>query len=78
MNRPSIPGRPAGDRAARVAAQERFFRDLVSEMKRVTWPSREEWVAATILTIGLVVSIGLYTYVLDQIFGFVFGKVHGT
>jgi preprotein translocase SecE subunit len=51
-------------------------RDLVSEMRRVTWPSRQEWISATILTIGLVVVVGLYTYLADQLFGFLFGLVH--
>ncbi len=74
-NRP--PARPpASDRAARQAAGERFVRDLVSEMRRVTWPSRQEWVSATILTIGLVVVVGIYTYLADQLFGFLFGLVH--
>jgi preprotein translocase subunit SecE len=54
---------------------ERFFQDLVSEMRRVTWPTRPEWVSATVLTIGLVVVIGLYTYLADELFGFLFGLV---
>jgi preprotein translocase subunit SecE len=79
--RPSTPNRPpanrpGGDRAARQANGERFVRDLVSEMRRVTWPSRQEWVSATILTIGLVVVVGLYTFLADQLFGFLFGLVH--
>ncbi len=75
--RPGPPARrpaPAGgERALRQRNAERFFRDLVAEMRRVTWPSRPEWVSATILTIGLVVVIGLYTYLADQLFGYVFG-----
>jgi preprotein translocase subunit SecE len=55
--------------------RKRFIRDLVSEMRRVTWPSRQEWVSATILTIALVTVIGLYTYLCDQLFGFVFGLI---
>jgi preprotein translocase SecE subunit len=47
-------------------------------MRRVTWPSRQEWVSATILTVALVAVIGLYTYLLDELFGFVFGLVHHT
>jgi preprotein translocase subunit SecE len=70
---PRRPAGPAGDRAARQQRSERFIRDLISEMRRVTWPTRQEWVSATILTIGLVVVIGLYTYLCDQLFGFVFG-----
>ncbi len=78
--RPGTPRapRPAGpsDRAARQQSAERFVRDLIAEMRRVTWPTRPEWVSATVLTIGLVVVIGFYTYVADQIFGFLFGLVH--
>ena len=72
------PRRPAtpGDRAARQRNAERFFRDLIAEMRRVTWPTRPEWVSATVLTIGLVVVIGLYTYLADQLFGYLFGLVH--
>ncbi len=73
-NRP--PARPGNERAVRQANAERFVRDLVSEMRRVTWPSRQEWVSATILTIGLVVVVGLYTYLADQLFGYIFGLVH--
>ena len=58
------PGKPAAGKAAagkpstvvrapNSAAAQDFFRGMVSEMKRVTWPSREEWVAATILTVAL-------------------------
>ncbi len=89
MNRPTGGGgttikpgtpvrRPVGppDRAARQQNAERFIRDLIAEMRRVTWPTRPEWVSATVLTIGLVVVVGFYTYVADQIFGFLFGLVH--
>jgi len=41
-------------------------------MRRVTWPTRQEWVSATFLTIFLVFVIGLYTWVADQLFGYVF------
>jgi preprotein translocase SecE subunit len=41
-------------------------------MRRVTWPTRQEWVSATFLTIALVVVIGCYTYFADQLFGYVF------
>jgi preprotein translocase subunit SecE len=75
--RPGTPARrpagSAGDRAARQQTAERFIRDLISEMRRVTWPTRQEWVSATILTIALVIVIGMYTYLFDQFFGWVFG-----
>jgi preprotein translocase SecE subunit len=53
-----------------------FVRGVFTELRRVTWPTRNEWVSATVLTLLLVVGIGLYTYVLDQFFGWLFGLLH--
>jgi preprotein translocase SecE subunit len=46
-------------------------------MRRVTWPTREEWIAATLLTIALVVGVGIFTYLCDMLFGLVFGWLTG-
>jgi preprotein translocase SecE subunit len=48
-------------------------RSIVSEMKRVTWPSRDEWVSATMLTVGLVVIVALWTSLISAIAGKIFG-----
>ena len=75
----SPPARPSArppDRAASAARVQTFFRGLISEMRRVTWPSRQEWVSATILTIGLVVCLSIYTYVVDQLLTLLFGFIH--
>ncbi len=53
-----------------------FVRGVFTELRRVTWPTRNEWVSATVLTLLLVVGIGFYTWVLDQFFGWVFGWLH--
>ena len=73
-----VAGRPGSAVRARnsMAAQE-FFRGMVSEMKRVTWPSREEWVAATILTVVLVVGVGMFTYLVDLLFAEIFKLLTG-
>ena len=64
------------ERAANAAKMQAFFRGLVSEMRRVTWPTRQEWVAATILTVGLVASLSLYMYVIDELLTLVLGLMH--
>jgi preprotein translocase subunit SecE len=74
--RPAAPATTAA-RAARSRAAEDFVRGVISEMKRVTWPSREEWVAATILTIALVVGVGVFTYLVDLAFGWIFSLLTG-
>jgi preprotein translocase SecE subunit len=53
-----------------------FVRGVFTELRRVTWPTRNEWVSATVLTLLLVVGIGFYTYVLDQFFGWLFSLLH--
>ena len=69
------------DRAAeaRTEQRERQYRALASgwraiwsEMKRVTWPSREEWVSATLVTIGLVVVVALWTSAIGQLAEWIF------
>jgi preprotein translocase subunit SecE len=62
-------------RAAALGGAD-FFRGVIAEMKRVTWPSREEWISATVLTIVLVVGIGLFTWVVDLALGAIFGWIH--
>jgi len=67
---------PKRDKAAeaRVEERERRFRAfqdglraIASEMKRVTWPSREEWVSATLVTIGLVLVVAIWTTAIGQL-----------
>ena len=71
--------RPAATaaRAKNARATQEFFRGIISEMKRVTWPSREEWVAATILTVVLVIGVGVFTYLCDLAFGAIFSFLTG-
>jgi preprotein translocase subunit SecE len=63
-------------RTAQSIAGGDFIRGVIAELRRVTWPTREEWISATVLTIALVVVIGLFTFVLDQLFGWVFNVIH--
>jgi preprotein translocase subunit SecE len=73
---PRRPATPA-QRAANAARTQDFVRGVVTEMRRVTWPTREEWIAATLLTLVLVVGVGVFTYLCDMLFAFVFGWLTG-
>ncbi len=53
-----------------------FVRGVFTELRRVTWPTRNEWVSATVLTLALVIGIGLYTAGLDWFFGQLFSWLH--
>jgi len=48
------------------------YRAVVSEMKRVTWPSRDEWVSATLITVALVVTVAIWTSVVSGVISFLF------
>jgi preprotein translocase subunit SecE len=63
-------------KTAQAMAGGDFIRGVIAELRRVTWPTREEWVSATVLTITLVVGIGLFTFLLDQLFAWLFNLIH--
>jgi preprotein translocase SecE subunit len=71
------PARSPATRAASAARTQAFVRGVISEMRRVTWPSREEWIGATLLTLALVVGVGVFTYLCDLLFGWVFTFLTG-
>jgi preprotein translocase subunit SecE len=44
-----------------------FLSEVRNELKRVTWPSRKEVYATTVVVIITSAAIGLYLFVLDQL-----------
>ena len=71
-NRPLVA---TNRRPSAINARE-FVRSVFLELRRVTWPSNEEWISATILTIALVVGIGLFTYIVDWLLTQFFQLIH--
>jgi preprotein translocase subunit SecE len=63
-------------RTAQSLAGGDFIRGVIAELRRVTWPTRDEWISATVLTVVLVVGIGLFVFILDQAFGWLFNVIH--
>ena len=55
------------DRQRRFRNMQAGLRAIVSEMKRVTWPSRDEWVAATLVVIGLVIVVAVWTRLISYL-----------
>jgi len=62
----------AEERERRARAVTDYFRATVSEMRRVTWPSREEWVSATLVTVGLVLIVAVWTTAIGQLAQWIF------
>ena len=44
-----------------------FFTDVVKEMKKVTWPKREELQDSTIIVLVVCLIIGAFVYVVDML-----------
>ncbi len=62
MRRPS-----AGEAGSRRGIFQ-FFGEVVSELKKVTWPSRQETVRLTLLVLAVSVAIGIVLGILDLLF----------
>jgi preprotein translocase subunit SecE len=45
-----------------------FFREVSSEMKKVTWPSRPEVIGTTGVVLAAVVFFGVYLWLCDVVF----------
>jgi preprotein translocase subunit SecE len=43
----------------------RFLKDVVSEMKRVTWPTKKELTRYTLIVIGTIIFISIFFVVVD-------------
>ncbi len=55
----------------------KFFREVRSEMSKVTWPSRKETLVTTSLVMGLAALAALFFFVADQVIGLVIRSLFG-
>lgn len=49
-----------------------FFNDVVKEMKKVTWPTKEELKESTNVVIVVCILIAAFTYAIDMIVSLIF------
>jgi len=49
-----------------------YFNDVVREMKKVTWPTKEELKGSTQLVIVTCLILAVFVYIIDQIFNNLF------
>ncbi|GAG42093.1 unnamed protein product, partial [marine sediment metagenome] len=54
-----------------------FLREVRAELKKVTWPSRNEVYSTTIVVILTTIFFGVYLYSMDLIFSWVLSQVRG-
>ncbi len=54
-----------------------FLKDVRAELKKVTWPSRNEVTSTTVVVIAATIFFGFYLFFMDVIFSWVIGKIKG-
>lgn len=71
----SILRRPVPSEATRRGGLWQFFGEVVSELKKVTWPSRQETARLTIMVIAISGAIGVVLGILDLLFNRLFTQL---
>ena len=77
MARNSGIPRRLGTEAARKALSFRMFGDVVSELRRVTWPTRQETMRLSLMVIAVSAVIGAFLGVVDIGFGRLLSAILG-
>ncbi len=52
----------------KLAELKTFFGEVKSELKKVTWPPKQEVYATTLVVLATTVFFGFYLYLLDVLF----------
>jgi len=61
MDKPNVPNIPK-------ISPKRFVGEVISELKKVTWPTRDETIKLTAVVIVLSVAVGAFIGALDSFF----------
>ena len=61
---------------AKIAPVE-FFKQVRSEAKRVTWPTRQETIASTVAVFVMVVIASVFLFTADQVLSYIVRLVLG-
>ena len=77
MARSSSVRRGVDARTARRAFSFRVFGEVVQELRRVTWPTRDETLRLTLMVIAVSAVIGAFLGVVDIAFARIFERVLG-
>ena len=54
---------------------DKYYRDVVGEMRKVSWPTREEVKDMTIVVLTVSGFLALFTFVVDWVISTVMGKL---
>ena len=73
---PGVSGR-FGTGAARKAINFRFVGETISELRRVTWPTRRETMRLTVMVIAVATVVGIFLGLVDLGFARLFDLILG-
>jgi len=57
---------------------KRFFKEVVAELRKVTWPSKDELIGSTIVTIVVSTIIAIFIGIVDRILTLIVQSIFGT
>jgi preprotein translocase subunit SecE len=60
-----------------VTRIRRYFDEVWSELRKVSWPTREQVRNLTVLVFAISLVIGIYVAVLDSVFQYIVGRLAG-
>ena len=70
------PGLPRTGIGERIGIG-RFFGEVISELRKVNWPTRQEATRLTLLVLAISVVIGLFLGLMDNVFSRLFSIIAG-
>ena len=74
--RPTRGARPPSQQGRRLRlAQPRWFEEIVSELRKVTWPTRQETLYLTTVVIIVAVTVGLMLGAIDIFFNWLIDRL---
>jgi preprotein translocase subunit SecE len=59
---------PSGEKKGFTTKSFSFFNDVAREMRKVSWPKRNELQDATVITLVLCLVLSIFTFGVDKIF----------
>ena len=57
---------------------KRFLKEVVAELRKVTWPTKDELIGSTIVVIVVSLVIAIFIGIVDRILGFVVQALFGS
>ncbi|MEI6757659.1 MAG: preprotein translocase subunit SecE [Chlorobium sp.] len=58
-----------------IGKVSQYYRDVISEMRKVIWPSKDEIKDLTIVVLTVSGILALFTFLVDWVINFVMGKL---